>query len=56
MVNEDVIDLYGRVDVGTKVVVLPAEPHRVSDQGAQLRAMTSPVSLAAGRVRAAALH
>jgi lipoprotein-anchoring transpeptidase ErfK/SrfK len=56
MVNEDVIDLYGRVDVGTKVVVLPAEPHRVSDQGAQLRATTSPVSLAAGRVRAAALH
>jgi hypothetical protein len=56
MVNEDVIDLYGRVDVGTKVVVLPAEPHRMSDQGAQLRATTSPVSLAAGHVRAAALH
>ena len=56
MVNEDVIDLYGRVDVGTKVVVLPAEPHRMSDQGAQLRPVTSPVSVAAGRVRAAALH
>jgi lipoprotein-anchoring transpeptidase ErfK/SrfK len=25
MVNEDVIDLYGRASVGTKVVVLPAE-------------------------------
>ena len=25
MVNEDVIDLYGRAGVGTKVVVLPAE-------------------------------
>jgi lipoprotein-anchoring transpeptidase ErfK/SrfK len=25
MVNEDVIDLYGRVHVGTKVIVLPAE-------------------------------
>ena len=25
MVNEDVIDLYGRVDIGTKVIVLPAE-------------------------------
>jgi hypothetical protein len=24
-VNEDVIDLYGRVNVGTKVIVLPME-------------------------------
>jgi hypothetical protein len=28
LVNEDVIDLYGRVNVGTKVIVLPME-HRV---------------------------
>jgi lipoprotein-anchoring transpeptidase ErfK/SrfK len=28
MVNDDVIDLYGRVNVGTKVIVLPME-HRV---------------------------
>jgi lipoprotein-anchoring transpeptidase ErfK/SrfK len=27
MVNEDVIDLYGRVSVGSKVVVLPMEAH-----------------------------
>jgi lipoprotein-anchoring transpeptidase ErfK/SrfK len=27
MVNEDVMDLYGRVNVGTKVVVLPVEHH-----------------------------
>ena len=27
MLNEDVIDLYSRVNVGTKVVVLPAGPH-----------------------------
>ena len=27
MVNEDVMDLYGRVNVGTKVVVLPIERH-----------------------------
>jgi lipoprotein-anchoring transpeptidase ErfK/SrfK len=27
MVNEDVIDLYGRVNVGTKVVVLPMQQH-----------------------------
>jgi hypothetical protein len=27
MLNEDVVDLYGRVSIGTKVVVLPAKPH-----------------------------
>jgi lipoprotein-anchoring transpeptidase ErfK/SrfK len=27
MVNDDVIDLYGRVNVGTKVIVLPLEHH-----------------------------
>jgi lipoprotein-anchoring transpeptidase ErfK/SrfK len=47
MVNEDVIDLYGRVEVGTKVVVLPAE-HRVSDQ----RPAIPPVSFATGRAAA----
>jgi lipoprotein-anchoring transpeptidase ErfK/SrfK len=30
MVNEDVIDLYNRAHVGTKVVVLPAAQHRAS--------------------------
>ena len=28
MVNEDVIDLYNRVHVGSKVVVLPMAEHR----------------------------
>jgi lipoprotein-anchoring transpeptidase ErfK/SrfK len=57
MVNEDVIDLYGRVDVGTKVVVLPADSHRVRDQGGQIiRSLSPPISLDANRVRAAALH
>jgi len=28
MLNEDVIDLYARVNVGTKVVVLPMHPGR----------------------------
>jgi lipoprotein-anchoring transpeptidase ErfK/SrfK len=32
MLNEDVIDLYARVEVGTKVIVLPDEPRRVLDQ------------------------
>ena len=27
LVNEDVMDLYNRVNVGTKVVVLPMQPH-----------------------------
>jgi lipoprotein-anchoring transpeptidase ErfK/SrfK len=31
MINEDVIDLYARVNVGAKVVVLPDEPHRALD-------------------------
>jgi lipoprotein-anchoring transpeptidase ErfK/SrfK len=51
MINEDVIDLYGRVEVGTKVVVLPAE-HRVSDQ----RPATPTVSYPMGRMQAAALR
>ncbi len=29
LTNEDVIDLYSRVNVGTKVVVLPRWPQRV---------------------------
>ena len=41
MVNEDVIDLYSRVQVGTKVVVLPmsgAAPPRPSARHADQRA------------------
>src|ERR1700674_2286840 len=56
MVNEDVIDLYGRVDVGTKVVVLPAESHRISDQSAQLRSAATPVSFASNHLPTSALH
>jgi lipoprotein-anchoring transpeptidase ErfK/SrfK len=33
MVNEDVIDLYGRVQVGTKVIVLPIERQAHSARG-----------------------
>jgi lipoprotein-anchoring transpeptidase ErfK/SrfK len=32
LTNEDVVDLYGRVNVGTKVVVLPARQHSASMQ------------------------
>jgi lipoprotein-anchoring transpeptidase ErfK/SrfK len=30
LLNEDVIDLYGRTDIGTKVVVLPMDHHHVA--------------------------
>jgi lipoprotein-anchoring transpeptidase ErfK/SrfK len=56
MVNDDVIDVYDRVDVGTKVVVLPVEPRRVRDPGAQIRSAPLPTSPDAIRLRAAALH
>ena len=35
MVNEDVIDLYGGVNVGTKVIVLPVEHHADGARGAR---------------------
>ena len=33
MVNEDVIDLYDRVNVGSKVIVLPIEQHADGRRG-----------------------
>ena len=57
MINEDVIDLYGRVDVGTKVVVLPADSHRVADRRAQVRpAAVAPPTLATSQLVAASLR
>jgi lipoprotein-anchoring transpeptidase ErfK/SrfK len=53
MVNEDVIDLYGRVNVGAKVVVLPAE--RGADAYARARSGSS-VSVAANRASVPSLH
>jgi len=35
MVNEDVVDLYGRVNVGTKVIVLPIEHRADNIRGAR---------------------
>jgi lipoprotein-anchoring transpeptidase ErfK/SrfK len=43
MVNEDVMDLYGRVNVGTKVVVLPMGPHR--DEVAHAHTRSAPVEV-----------
>jgi lipoprotein-anchoring transpeptidase ErfK/SrfK len=56
MANEDVIDLYGRVEVGTKVVVLPAATHREIDQTAQSRSGPVPFSMAALRPRPVSLR
>jgi len=53
MVNDDVIDLYGRVNVGAKVVVLPAE--RGADAYARARS-GSTTSVAANRTSVPSLH
>ncbi len=51
MLNEDVIDLYSRVNIGTKVVVLPAGPRQLArqarsrDRRRMLRRSTQPVIL-----------
>ncbi len=37
MVNEDVIDLYGRVNVGTKVIVLPIERRAETSKSLAMR-------------------
>jgi lipoprotein-anchoring transpeptidase ErfK/SrfK len=49
MLNDDVIDLYSHVNVGTKVVVLRDEPHRPLDE-------TAGNPSAANRERQASLH
>jgi lipoprotein-anchoring transpeptidase ErfK/SrfK len=51
MVNDDVIDLYGRVNVGAKVIVLPAE--RSADASTRSR---PGASLAANRGSVPSLH
>jgi lipoprotein-anchoring transpeptidase ErfK/SrfK len=56
MVNEDVIDLYGRVDVGTKVVVLPAQPHGLPDQRADIRSTAVQSAFVQNGPRNAALY
>ena len=36
LINEDVIDLYSRVNVGTKVVVLPMTAHHAGTRASSL--------------------
>jgi len=55
MLNEDVIDLYARVNVGTKVVVLPMHPTRliaVAGQDRSTHQVTRSTIANAGRAHA----
>jgi lipoprotein-anchoring transpeptidase ErfK/SrfK len=58
MTNEDVIDLYDRVQVGAKVVVLPADPRQVTATPAvSNRVAPAPAPVASSnRVRSSALY
>jgi lipoprotein-anchoring transpeptidase ErfK/SrfK len=47
MLNEDVVDLYSRVNVGTKVVVLPMQPARAPDVASRERTSPKPARTAA---------
>jgi lipoprotein-anchoring transpeptidase ErfK/SrfK len=52
MLNEDVIDLYSRVNVGTKVVVLPMHPTRGQTVASQDQPAPATRSVAASVARA----
>jgi len=45
MLNQDVVDLYSRVNVGTKVVVLPMQPRRSPDVASR-QLVSNPSSVA----------
>jgi lipoprotein-anchoring transpeptidase ErfK/SrfK len=47
MLNDDVVDLYARVNIGTKVVVLPARPRMRSEAAASDRPVAPASSIAA---------
>jgi len=53
MVNDDVIDLYGRTRVGTKVIVLPMEQHRFAQTAA---ANPAPMQAISGLTHAASVY
>ena len=53
MVNDDVIDLYGRTRVGTKVIVRPMEQHRAAQMPA---ANPVPMQARSGLTHAASLY
>ena len=53
MVNDDVIDLYGRTHVGTKVVVLPMDQHHIAQ--AQ-RPIPNSMRATSARLRASSVY
>jgi len=52
LLNEDVIDLYGRTHIGTKVVVLPMDHHHVE----QADMVPKPVARTRQAIFAPSLH
>jgi lipoprotein-anchoring transpeptidase ErfK/SrfK len=58
MLNEDVIDLYARVNVGTKVVVLPANPRLGSNLSVRGRSISEarPASANNSTIRAYGIY
>jgi hypothetical protein len=56
MANDDVVDLYARVNVGTKVVVQPAEPRRAPNMAERPRTSPALRSIVSGTVRASSLY
>ncbi len=56
LTNQDVIDLFGRVKLGTRVVVLPQEPHRAPVARAPSPARVSTISVRSDSGLAFGLH
>jgi lipoprotein-anchoring transpeptidase ErfK/SrfK len=50
LTNQDIIDLFGRVKVGTRVVVLPQTARHAAPSPAQVRAPTSSAPIASAPV------
>jgi lipoprotein-anchoring transpeptidase ErfK/SrfK len=48
LANDDVIDLYSRVGVGTKVIVLPNDPHQAAVERQASNEVSSTVSIQGG--------
>jgi lipoprotein-anchoring transpeptidase ErfK/SrfK len=56
LANDDVVDLYTRVNVGTKVVVQPAEPRRAPNLAERVGTTPAVRSIASGNFRASSLY
>jgi lipoprotein-anchoring transpeptidase ErfK/SrfK len=56
MANDDVVDLYGRVNVGTKVVVMPAEARRAPNIAERVRTIPAMTSIVSGAGRTSSLY